>query len=304
MTNPVRCRDCTGLAIIGSAAVHGVALGALWWAATSPAPAQAPEDMRGQEVAVTLAMFGGPSLASGELTPPAAAPVVEPPQVEPEPSPTIEPEVPIPSEPSPEPEPDPEPVPEPVVQPEPPPPLLAESPPKPKVKPKPPPRPQPITKPKPKRSAPEVTQVVAPATPPPARVAPVAAASAQVAVTPAIAVPGAAAGAGGATATGDTPSAAVQEGAYLKGLTQAIARNRFYPPEAQRQDVSGVVVVAFTIRADGGLTGFHVAKGSGSDVIDQAAVETVRRLGSYKPIPAGIGRSQWPVKVPIRFDLR
>jgi protein TonB len=148
-----------------------------------------------------------------------------------------------------------------------------------------------------------VTQVVAPVKPPPARVAPIAATGAQVAGPPAVAAPGATASAGGTTGTGDAASTAAQEGAYLKGLTQAIARNRFYPPEAQRQDVSGVVVVAFTIRADGSLMGFHVAKGSGSDVIDQAAVETVRRLGRYKPIPAGIGRSQWPVKVPIRFDL-
>ncbi len=108
----------------------------------------------------------------------------------------------------------------------------------------------------------------------------------------------------GAGGTGDAASVAAQEGAYLKGLTQAIARNRFYPPAAQRQDVTGVVLVAFTIQADGTLADVRVAKGSGSEVIDQAAVETVRRLGSYKPIPAGVGRSRWPVRVPIRFDLR
>jgi protein TonB len=65
-----------------------------------------------------------------------------------------------------------------------------------------------------------------------------------------------------------------------------------------------VVLIAFTIQADGTLGDVRVAKGSGSEVIDQAAVETVRRLGRYKPIPAGIGRSRWPVRVPIRYDLR
>ena len=295
VTNPTRCRDCAGLAVIGSAAIHGVLAAALWWAATSLAPAQAPADSGGQEVAVTLAMFGGSNRATGQLTP-AAAPVVEPTEVEPVPEPVMS----TPPEPLPEPlpEPDPEPNRAPVVQPEPPPLLLAESPPKPKVKPKPPPMPPPTAKPKPKRPAPEVIPVAAQPRAAPARVQPVAAKGSEAAGTPAVAAPGLTAG------TGDAASPAAQEGAYLKGLTQAIARNRFYPPEAQRQDLTGVVVVAFTIRADGSLTEFRVAKGSGSEVIDQAAVETVRRLGTYKPIPAGIGRSQWPVKVPIRFDLR
>jgi protein TonB len=167
--------------------------------------------------------------------------------------------------------------------------------------PKPKPKPKPAPKPKrpPPDEAPKVAKVVqarpvsAPAATRPQPASPAAVPTGQPTAAPS--------GTGG---TGDTASVAAQEGAYLKGLTQAIARNRFYPPAAQRQEVTGVVLVAFTIRADGTLADFRVAKGSGSEVIDQAAVETVRRLGTYKPIPAGIGRSRWPVRVPIRFDLR
>jgi protein TonB len=94
------------------------------------------------------------------------------------------------------------------------------------------------------------------------------------------------------------------EGEYLRGLQQAIGRNRFYPQGARRQDLTGVVAVAFTIHADGRLDDIRVSNGSGFDVLDQAALETLRRLGSYKPIPPVTGRSRWPVRVPIVFDLR
>ena len=68
MTNPVRCRDCTGLAIIGSAAVHGAVLASLWWAASSPAPAQAPADLRGQEVALDFSVVLDDTLGRERVT--------------------------------------------------------------------------------------------------------------------------------------------------------------------------------------------------------------------------------------------
>jgi periplasmic protein TonB len=299
VTIPPHCRGCTGLAILGSAAVHAALAAALWW----PVAGQAPADPGVHEVAVTLAMFGGGEPAAGQ---PAEAPVPEPPPMaqpaepEPEADPEADPEpvVQAPQEHLPEPEPIPSPAPE--VQPEPPPPPLAETRPEPKVKPK----AKHVPKPKPKRPAPDEAPRVAQARPAPIPAPAPAAARAQPTSATAAAAGLPTAAAAGAGGTGDAAGIAAQEGAYLKGLTQAIALNRFYPPAAQRQEVTGVVLVAFTIQADGTLGDFRVAKGSGSEVIDQAAVETVRRLGSYKPIPAGIGRSRWPVRVPIRFDLR
>ena len=97
---------------------------------------------------------------------------------------------------------------------------------------------------------------------------------------------------------------AAAERDYLRGLQQAIARNRFYPQGARREDRKGVVTVAFTVQSDGRLSDVRVTKGSGFDVLDQAAVETLRRLGRYKPIPPATGRNRWPVRVPIVFDLR
>jgi protein TonB len=183
----------------------------------------------------------------------------------------------------------PEPAPEPTLQ-------IAAEPPLESVAPAPeqkPARAVPKAKPKPARTQ---RPKVAAAQPREARAQPVAA---QPAAAPAPPAPG-----GGSGSAASSASVAALEGDYLRGLQRAIARNRFYPPDARRRDVTGVVTVSFTVQSDGRLGDIRVAKGSGFEMLDQAALETLRRLGSYKPIPAATGKTRWPVRVPIVFDLR
>jgi protein TonB len=67
--------------------------------------------------------------------------------------------------------------------------------------------------------------------------------------------------------------------------------------------LEGTVTVFFVIKADGRIVSARVSKSSGSDLLDDAALDTLNRLGRFKPIPAGIGRNRWPLRVPIRFAL-
>ena len=109
----------------------------------------------------------------------------------------------------------------------------------------------------------------------------------------------------GKAASGPDPLAtATIEQRYLSALQQAIARHRFYPSTARRDGVEGTVTVLFTIQADGRITGAKVAAGSGSALLDEAALETLSRLGRFRPIPAELQRERWPLRVPIRFALR
>lgn len=93
------------------------------------------------------------------------------------------------------------------------------------------------------------------------------------------------------------------EGEYLKALLAAIARAQRYPERARRQGKSGAAVVSFVIQADGSLSAIRLARGSGHPELDQAALESLNRLGRFKPIPPGLNRSHWPIQVPIRFRL-
>ncbi|MCU0834962.1 MAG: energy transducer TonB [Chromatiaceae bacterium] len=113
------------------------------------------------------------------------------------------------------------------------------------------------------------------------------------------------AAAGGAATRADTRVAkATIEQRYLSALQQAIARHRFYPKAARQDGIEGTVTLSFVIEADGRITGVQIASASGSALLDQAGLETLARLGRFRPIPPELGRDRWPLRVPIRFGLR
>jgi protein TonB len=93
------------------------------------------------------------------------------------------------------------------------------------------------------------------------------------------------------------------EQSYLAGLRRAIAKKRRYPASARRRSETGVVSVSFVIARNGRIDGVRVDKSSGSRALDKAALDTLRRLKRYKPIPKDIGRTSWRLRVPIRFAL-
>jgi protein TonB len=116
--------------------------------------------------------------------------------------------------------------------------------------------------------------------------------------------------AGGATRStkgggdrGDGQNKALEK-KYLAGLRRAIARKRRYPASAQRTGKTGVATVDFVLDKNGRITGASLGKSSGSSALDRAAVDTLRRLARYKPIPEVLGRTRWRLRVPIRFALK
>lgn len=104
--------------------------------------------------------------------------------------------------------------------------------------------------------------------------------------------------------SGSAPAKAKSERDYLIALQQAIARHQKYPMEAQRREQTGITTVSFVVEADGRIDQIRIVKGSGQPALDRAALDALRRLGRFKPIPLSIGRQSWPLRVPIRFDLK
>jgi protein TonB len=99
-------------------------------------------------------------------------------------------------------------------------------------------------------------------------------------------------------------SAAKAEAAYLAALRRAISRHQRYPDDARRRRRTGVVTLSFVVQGDGRIRQVRVTKSSGDASLDEAAMQALQRLNRFKPIPANIGRSEWPMRVPIRFDLK
>lgn len=104
--------------------------------------------------------------------------------------------------------------------------------------------------------------------------------------------------------TGARPSTGAAEAAYLAELQRAIARHQRYPDDARRRRKTGVVTLAFVLQGDGRIRQVQVQGSAGDSSLDAAALQALKRLDRFKPIPPAIGRQTWAMRVPIRFDLR
>jgi protein TonB len=72
---------------------------------------------------------------------------------------------------------------------------------------------------------------------------------------------------------------------YFSAVRARIEAAKRYPPWARRQGIEGRVTVAFRLTVGGDLAEARVQGSSGSAVLDQAAVEAVRRGAPYPRRP-------------------
>ena len=77
-----------------------------------------------------------------------------------------------------------------------------------------------------------------------------------------------------------------------------------YPAIARRREQQGTVTIRVLVGIDGIVQRAEIAESSGFDVLDDAAIETVRRRWRFVPArSAGTAVESW-VLVPIRFALK
>lgn len=110
----------------------------------------------------------------------------------------------------------------------------------------------------------------------------------------ALAVPG-----GGSVGPGG-PGA--EYGAYLARLRERVQQSLRYPLAARRRGLSGTVLVEIVIRPDGVISGVAVADPSSHAILDDAAVEAIKRLAP-EPFPSDAKRRTLRVRLPVVFAL-
>lgn len=92
-------------------------------------------------------------------------------------------------------------------------------------------------------------------------------------------------------------------GDYGVAIARSVIGTVRYPRRAQQLGWQGTTLVAVEISADGKLRNVSVAKSSGYDVLDEEAIERVRRIRELPPIPdKHVGRT-FTAEVPIVFRL-
>lgn len=97
-----------------------------------------------------------------------------------------------------------------------------------------------------------------------------------------------------------------QAGAALRFqrlLLAHIERYQRYPGAAKRDGLQGTVLVVFAMRRDGSVVRVGVKSSSGRPILDQEAVETVRRAQPLPMIPSDMPE-QLTVLLPVAFDLQ
>ena len=86
---------------------------------------------------------------------------------------------------------------------------------------------------------------------------------------------------------------------WQQELIAQIERHKRLPSGAQGH--AGVVRVAFSIDETGKLISAHIAASSGSAILDDAAIDLIRRARPSSPPPQGLNVSELSFVAPIRY---
>jgi len=90
--------------------------------------------------------------------------------------------------------------------------------------------------------------------------------------------------------------------AWLDGVAQWLQAHRTYPPIARKLGRQGTVLIRFTVDHDGVVTGVVILRGSGSDMLDDAALALMRDA-RLPPFPREMPSVTESITVPIRYEL-
>ncbi len=91
---------------------------------------------------------------------------------------------------------------------------------------------------------------------------------------------------------------------YEKSLADLIKRHEKYPDRARRQGWQGTAVVGLSLSADGKVMDISIIESSGRDILDEAALNMVRRASPLPRAPEGLRGTERTVRVPIVFKLQ
>ena len=92
-------------------------------------------------------------------------------------------------------------------------------------------------------------------------------------------------------------------GPYLRRFRERVQESLVYPLAARRQGLRGTVELDVWLDPAGRVRDVQVTRSSSHELLDDAAVETIRRLGPL-PFPESLPRRALRIRLPLVFELR
>jgi len=99
----------------------------------------------------------------------------------------------------------------------------------------------------------------------------------------------------------DEPGTVAQ---YRIALMQVASALKTYPRIAQENNWQGRVELRLTVGAWGGIASLAVKSGTGHAVLDQHALDMLRRAQPKTPLPAALRGREFTLEVPVVFGLK
>ncbi len=90
---------------------------------------------------------------------------------------------------------------------------------------------------------------------------------------------------------------------FRKQIRHKVGKAKYYPRMAQRLGFEGKPVVSFTLGVKGELLDLRLAQASTYSLLNEAALETIRRGTPYPPIPGPLGKKSISFDLPILYTL-
>lgn len=90
---------------------------------------------------------------------------------------------------------------------------------------------------------------------------------------------------------------------FLTLIRKKIESRKKYPMSARNAGIEGRSEVKITILKDGQLEKVEIIDSSGSEILDNAALESVREANPFPPIPSNLGRDKIEMSVYLTFKI-
>jgi periplasmic protein TonB len=90
---------------------------------------------------------------------------------------------------------------------------------------------------------------------------------------------------------------------YYKAIRARIMRYAAYPLIARKQNVEGDAYCQFNLSRDGELHRLSLSESSGSPILDQAALQSIRAASPYPHFPSNLPQQVLTFHIQITFEL-